>query len=377
MNFTNDDDVYSAWKFAHHPERIDAVRERRPVIPANLQIDLEGRCNHNCRFCAYRNAGFDEVGMRFTEPVRLSRERGLRLVDEIHELEIPSVEITGGGESMLWPWIEELLERLAHTELAIVTHGHSLRPSIVDRIHRESLRWIRFSLDSCTPATHAAVHRVKESQFPRVLDHMSHVLNRGFPHARIGVSFVVVPENVHEIVAAARFWKAFGVHNIRYSFTYDSGYQGRLTAAERERVFGLIEQARGEQDAHFRVFGWKDRLDNYTPGNSDFASCGYQFGTIAIGNDGGVWPCCIVKYYPAYAIGNINEQSLAQILLGPGRETYLKTFDPKGCPPCWLRDKNKFIEALADGRTRDLLGERHAEFERYARRTDAPHLNFP
>ena len=88
------------------------------------------------------------------------------------------------------------------------------------------------------------------------------------------------------------------------------------------------------------------RLEYYAQPNTDFHFCGYQFFTWAIGYDGLVYPCCIMKYHRGYSLGDLRTQSLQEIIHSDQRKEFIESFDVKNCKPCWLRDKNQFIEYL-------------------------------
>ncbi len=352
-----DDDIYSAWKFAHHKKALEAIQSRRAVGPVSVQIDPEGLCNHDCAFCSYRNAGWEERGMDFVEKSQISWPVMERLIDELQKLGVKSVELTGGGEPTIYPYFSKLVKLLGETQLefAMVTNGTGLTQKRVDAINPETARWIRFSMDSITQETHQKVHKTPGKQFDKILEMISYVARKKVEwhkDFRLGVSFVIVPENIPEIDKAAEFYRRFGVDNIRYSFTYDKNQDGRLTPEMRKDVFKRLEKAKSYETPEFRVFGWKSRLDDYAASNSEIGFCAYQYGTIAIGSDGGVWPCCITKYYPDHCLGNINKHTLHHILLGEQRKV---DFNPVKCPPCWMANKIFFVKDLIDGTLKENM----------------------
>jgi MoaA/NifB/PqqE/SkfB family radical SAM enzyme len=304
--------------------------------------------------CYYRNAGFAHLEFVPNESIPL--EVGIALFDQMANLGVPSLELTGGGEPLCYPKITECLDRIAKRdlELALVTNGSLLTRPVLDRI--VDPKWIRFSIDSATPRTHEMIHRVP-NQFGTVIKHLEQVVERGFGDCEVGVSFIIQPENYHEIVKATELSKSMGVDNIRFSYAYTSKYDELLTKDQRRSVSVLLAEAKKLETDGFKVFVMESRLDDFAPRNKkSFHYCGYQMFTLQIGCDNLVYPCCLVKYVKRYAFGDIRKQGLQEIIFGQERRKYIDAFNVDDCPPCWLKHKNEFIEYL-------LI-------------QDAPHVNF-
>jgi len=369
--------VYSIYKAVHFPEKIEKLRRGELIVPTHVQVDLTGRCNYNCHVCFYRNAGFKHL--EFVPNEELKVDRALRLMEEFGEIGIPAIELTGGGEPLMYPAIKEVLKIIAKNkmELALVTNGSLLTEEILS--HIENPAWIRFSIDAATPKTYAWYHQVPEEMFYKVLENLQRVIDAKFKNCIIGVSYVISPRNYDEVFAAALLFKEMGVDNIRYSFAYTAKYDKLLTPEQRKEAFRQIELAEKLQDSKFRVFAMKKRLDDFGKPNTDFTYCGYQRFTFQIGCDGRCYPCCILKYYPKYSFGNIYEKPLKEILFGEERKKYLENFDVTKCLPCWLRHRNKVIEGLVFNKIKEMLSpEEYEEFLRYSKlpKEKCLHVNF-
>ncbi|MDA1129136.1 MAG: radical SAM protein [Chloroflexi bacterium] len=348
-----DGNYYSAWKALHQSDGIQAIKDGVMIAPKDIQVDLEAFCPHSCEFCSYRNVNWQDHGMDFDEPGKrvagetgLPKELALQLPQQMHEAGIPSIELTGGGEPMVYPYISEFLQELGKypIELAIVTNGGSLNENL--RSQLKNLKWIRFSADAITAKTHSQVHRVPESVFDVVQKNIKGVVSKQFQDCKVGISFVITEHNYHEIEGAAAFYKDLGVDNIRYTFTYDPEGKGALSPEIIRHAERAMNNARALQDEDFKVFGTMRRLEFYSQPNTDFHFCGYQFFTWAIGYDGVVYPCCIMKYHKGYAMGDLRTESLKEIVNSDRRQRFIESFDVEDCKSCWLRDKNQFVEYL-------------------------------
>ena len=353
LDIKKDGNYYSPWKALHQAEDIDSLKKGEMFAPKDLQVDLEGYCPHSCEFCSYRNVNWQDYGMDFEEPEKripgktgLPRDVALRIPKQMFDAGIPSIELTGGGEPMVYPYIAEFLDELGKypIELAIVTNGASLNENLQNRLQK--LKWIRFSVDSITPETHSKVHRVPESVFGVVIKNIKQVIAKGTEDCKVGISFVITQHNHHEIEAAASFYKGLGADSIRYTFTYDPEGEGALSLDTVRQAERAMNNARKLQDESFKVFGTMRRLEFYSQPNTDFHFCGYQFFTWSVGYDGLVYPCCIMKYHTGFEMGDLRTESLKDIIHSDRRKEFVDSFDVKKCKACWLRDKNQFIEYL-------------------------------
>ena len=347
-----DGSYYSPWKALHQREDIEHLKKGELFAPKDIQVDLEAYCPHSCEFCSYRNVNWQDHGMEFDEPSKRSENTGLpkelamRLPKEMHEAGIPSIELTGGGEPIVYPYIKEFLEELGRypIELAVVTNGASLTPQIQSLL--KNLKWIRFSVDAVTPEAHSKVHRVPQAVFGTVIKHIKEVVAQKYDDCKVGISFVITQHNYHEIEQAAAMYKDLGVDSVRYTFTYDPEGMGTMDSQQISEAGRAMNRARSHQDENFKVFGTMRRLEYYSQPNTDFNFCGYQYFTWAIGYDGSVYPCCIMKYHKGFALGDLRDNSLKEIVYSEKRQKFIQDFDVHDCKACWLRDKNQFIEYL-------------------------------
>ena len=53
-----------------------------------------------------------------------------------------------------------------------------------------------------------------------------------------------------------------------------------------------------------------------------------------------------MKYHKGFALGDLRNHSLKEIVYSERRQKFIDTFDVRKCKSCWLRDKNQFIEYL-------------------------------
>jgi len=349
----------SPFKAAHHLDDIAALRDGRPIAPRNIQVDLEAFCPHSCEFCSYRNVGwqqYEKAPMQFEEPAArteqtgMARDIALALPRQMYMAGIPSIEITGGGESLVYPYIGEFLDECGEygIEIGLVTNGVALRDSVLAHVRRDKLKWVRFSVDAITDDVYSEVHRTPRVAFGTLMRNIKRLIDWRDPAVTlVGVSFVITQHNYLQIAKAAAFFKELGVDSVRYTYTFDPGGEGRLSKAQHIFASDLLRMAKFRETPTFRVFT-VDRLEAYSRPNDDFSMCGYQHFVWAIGYNGIVYPCCIMKYHTGYEIGDLSKQTLKDIVLSEHRRNFAAHLNVMDCKSCYLRDKNKFIEYLLD-----------------------------
>lgn len=121
-----------------------------------LRLSVTDRCNLRCRYCL--PADFNRFASRSEI---LDDDETVRIVEAFAALGFKAVRVTG-GEPLVRPGIESLIERLAGVagieEVALSTNGVLLRGK-ASALARAGLSRVNVSLDSLRPARFAAITR--------------------------------------------------------------------------------------------------------------------------------------------------------------------------------------------------------------------------
>jgi len=350
---------YSQSKALYHLDRLKELQANRPIAPTMIQVDLEAYCNDNCSFCSYRkedaynnpmlllidakpgkeyhdNAPIGKPTSQSSWPKEMAEKLPIQMV----EAGIPAIEITGGGESTLWPYLDELLTNLHKwdRDVALVTNGSNLSDKRIDLICKCCL-WVRISMDGSNAVVHKKIHRTANYDFERRIGNIKKLVHYKPPQLVLGISFIINQDNYEDIEASARYYATIGVDNIRFSWMYDSTGTSGLSEHQIKSGKLLLDTLQKElKIIHYD----SDRVDLYTRPNTDFDTCHFQRFVWAIGADMKIYPCCIMKYHPDYAFGSLKEHTLKQLI--DKMDNSMTNLVPKQCMPCWLRNKNKAID---------------------------------
>jgi len=104
-----------------------------PDIPREVMIEVEPRCNFNCKFC-FNKLSFAKVGRDKIKP--LSTEYLKEVIKKISEAGIPSIRFTG-GEPLLRPDILEILKyakSLNFSEVRLNTNASLIDQNMARRL---------------------------------------------------------------------------------------------------------------------------------------------------------------------------------------------------------------------------------------------------
>ena len=110
---------------------------RRGIItPIHLQIMPTNTCNQNCPFCSCAARDKSQV-----MPLEMARE----IITMAVGLGTKAVTITGGGEPLCYPWLDELIACFAtyHVKVGLVTNGLLLHKVSADTLKK--VTWCRIS----------------------------------------------------------------------------------------------------------------------------------------------------------------------------------------------------------------------------------------
>jgi MoaA/NifB/PqqE/SkfB family radical SAM enzyme len=266
---------------------------------------LTNRCNLTCRHC-YTASHLDaEYG--------LSTDRVLRLIDECYDELGPVRFVLSGGEALLRSRdCLAILEYAARKhEIKVISNGTLIGPRLARALASFDMD-IKISLDGGSSAAHDAMRG--EGSFKRAARGLEALRTAGFHPAHIQIGSVLTPHTLDEVAPLLALGEQFGVPMVRFD---------ALNKIGRARQHWLVVPGnRSDPDSI--------PFKNYF--SQSFAQCHGDtwhlidvdhavppFDCLQIYYDGSVFP-----YTPfdlsaerENRVGNINEQSLHDVLAGP------------------------------------------------------------
>ena len=163
-----------------------------------------------------------------------------------------------GGETFMYPWINEVLELLAEYPIAVTVHTNSfmLNERVIPRLLDLHELHLKCSIDAVTAPTYRKIHG--RDHFDRVTSNMTNFarLKRGKPNILMITHYVVMRENLHEVVPFIDFAKTLDPHRVEFDpvrhvehWRVDNGtgwnFDGREQSCEsfRDEFNGVMSEA--------------------------------------------------------------------------------------------------------------------------------------
>lgn len=317
--------VYSKLKIFHYPEKLATLPAGRPEIapPLHVRIKPTNHCNHRCTYCAYRNDRL-QLGSAMNDRDAIPRDKMMEIIDDLAEMGVKAVTFSGGGEPLLYPHLEEALERLVATDIrfASLTNGSLLNGRIAELFAKHAT-WLRVSMDGWDDASYAAYRGVKSGEYGRILDNMENFKQLGGP-CRLGVCINIDDRNYDHILGQLRRLKACGVDSVKLSPCIVSNTGEENNRFHAPFFAGVREQLdvamRELADDHFDIYDSYHLLEENFDKVYDW--CPYLQILTVIGADCGVYACQDKAYSKSGLLGSI-------------ADTRFKEF--------WFADKRRFF----------------------------------
>lgn len=121
-------------KLLKHLGKLQLLQDNIPIGPVMIHLSLTNNCNLNCSYCCYGGRIKGEV---------LSTSDAIKTIDSFCSLGTKGLEFTGGGDPLLHPYINSIVEyaSLKGMKLGLITNGLAY-----DSFNQwDKLSWIRLS----------------------------------------------------------------------------------------------------------------------------------------------------------------------------------------------------------------------------------------
>lgn len=275
-------------------------------FPIALSIEPTTACNLGCSQCPSGLKSFS----RPTGNVDLDNAKVW--IDNLKDY-LFYINFYFQGEPLIHPKLPELIAH-AHSygiSSAISTNAHFLTPQKCELLVQSGLSKIIVSLDGLTQASYeqyregGSLEKVTEG-----LKNLNAAKKKfGARHPLIEVQFIVFKQNEHEIPELSRFVKKLGVDvlSLKTAQIYDQQSAEKLLP-KNPKYLRYSKSENGD-------FELKNKFKN---------ECWRMWSSSVITQNGDVVPCCFDKD-AEHTMGNINEESYADIMNGDKYKSFIKT----------------------------------------------------
>jgi len=170
---------------------------------AIIDLELTALCNADCTFCPRENLGRSNKYLPMETVHEIARQIAH---DGIHR----KVVLCGIGEPTLHPEVENIVRILteAGAEVCMTNNGSRMDTERFTRLVEAGLKEVNFSVNAATEETRQLV--MKQKLFDKVCENVHNAMalrDSRFPHVEVHISFVLCPQNQHEVDDFVRTWR--------------------------------------------------------------------------------------------------------------------------------------------------------------------------
>lgn len=290
--------------------------------PFRFFIEITYNCNLRCRHC-YRG---EEVNNRENASIFMDKLKVYSLLDEMEELGVVEVFITG-GEPFTHPDIYEILQYASQKNLIItvLTNGNFLsNPKMVHKLEKMQLFDVRISIYGAEEH-HDYMTKVKGSHKKslKALKNINDILGLGT------AAYVVTTENYGDCQEVLSYFEGMNT-NVSMNVMLTPTAKGNLHPT-RMRI----------SPKQYRNMVMKFKL----PLSGSRCSAGLS--RFRISPNGDVNPCEMI---PGHTFGNVYQESLISIMKGEKRKEFNDMFGEMlknhQCNECSMKKECNFCPAL-------------------------------
>lgn len=325
---------YGGLKIIWHPDKLNAIRKGIITEPVCVRVKPTNKCDHRCFYCSY-DPELEEKNILSDQMKRddeIPREKMMEILDDFKNMGVKSVTFSGGGEPLIYPYIEETLKKTIENgiDLSIITNGQKLEGKKAEYLR--NAKWVRISLDSCKAETFSQSKRIPEVLFEKLVENIRNFSQNKSPHCEFGINFVVHHLNKDEVYEAAKFFKELGVNHIKFTPRWidEKGKWRAYHEPFKDHVIEQIKRAQEELvDENFAIFDTYENDFNLTGvPERCYSFCPIMQIVPVIGADSVVYYCHDKTYLDNGALGSIKERSFKDLWYSQEAREKFKNFDP-------------------------------------------------
>lgn len=340
---------YSQLKIFHHKELLNQLENSQRCTPLYIRIKPTNICNHNCYYCHYKNPylTLDEYNPNDTIP----RDKMLEIVNDMKEMGVKAVTFSGGGEPLVYPYIEETMERVlqAGIDLSIITNGSMLKGKKAELLARA--KWVRISIDSINADNYAKIRGIGNDALPELLKNIEAFARIKDETCELGINFVIGKENYMEIGQVAETMKSLGANHVKFAPLFSNETEEYHKDIKDGVIAKLDELGQKLNDGRFRIIDlYTSDFDNYEVFRRTYSRCPIKEFVCIIAANSKVYYCHDKAYLSDGCVCDLNGQSFQNGWNSEEVTRKFKEFDAmKVCKQhCVYDSRNVLINSYLD-----------------------------
>ncbi len=304
-------------KIIHHMDRVrEFYDEGKRIAPILINLGATKKCNANCVYCFGNFQGKDQVSSIAREPL-------LHLFYSAPELGIKALEIIGDGEPTLNPHIYSAMDvgKGGGLDMAFSTNGILLDDNTKRNNVLRNNKWMRFNLSTGTREGYKKIHRV--DKFDKVVENINEIVKLKYIHGYecdIGLQCVFVPGLMNkDVVDLSKLALRTGVDYLvikQCSLPEDnkkvSDVSFNVNDYDKPEVVDILKQCESMSTPKTNIVVKWNFMD--ISKRKPYNRCVDVPLLFQVSGDGKCYPCGYLFRDERYEYGDLNTQSLKEII---------------------------------------------------------------
>lgn len=333
-------------KLIYHPCEVSRWLRGEEIYPIEIEISPSGACNHRCIFCA--------VDYLEYKPDFLDASMIVETIGHMQKKGLKSVICSGEGEPLLNKNMPEIAVKIKRcgVDVAMASNGVLLEQEITEEC-LQAFTWIRFSVAAIRPETYKKIHRGKDGDLQKALDHISYAAEwkkKNKLTTTLGVQCLLIQENKNEICDMAKELRKIGVDYFTIKPYSQHTQSKNHMELDYEELRSLEQEICSYETGDFKIY-YRSNAMKKMKHDKLYDNCyGLPFMTH-IDARGNVWPCINFIGKEEFLYGNLYEQSFEEIWLGEQRKKVTALFEKMDInhicrEACRLDEINQYLYQL-------------------------------
>ena len=294
----------------------------KSVVPITWELDLTLKCNQKCTDCVAGAKG----------GTSMSAMQALSLAKQVRDVGGKGLILTGGGDPSLNPKGIEAVAGIM--PMLLFTNGQDLDETMMRRI-LPKFEGVRISLDAYDEKSAEKWRGIKPEAWHKMVENTAMLVrlrNELGCSTVIGTGYLTNAERNVGITEFARISTECGVNYAQCRPMHmppEKFGQDIVWGIEKfVRIFKKAKEqypvlTQSEQKYSLMIAGDAERT---------YKTCHMGHFASTIGADGKLYFCCHTRYVPEFCVGDLNEQSLQEILQSGRIQEIQDTMSFEMCP---------------------------------------------
>ena len=338
---------YSNIKIFANGDRLRKVMDGERTAPVYIRIKPTNRCNHNCYYCHYKSPYLDLD--EYNSSDEIPKEKMMELISDMKDMGVNAVTFSGGGEPLLYTYIEEAVEAVtrAGIDLSIITNGSLLEGRKAALLAKA--RWVRISQESAASETYSKIRGTGQDAFKLLCNNIQNFVKIKDKNCELGINFVIGPENYKEVYQAGKLMKELGASHIKYTALISNRVNDMHASFKDDVVKQIHKLIEEEKSSNFKVINmYESDFDQRAVFGRNYDFCGIKDFVTVVAANSKIYYCHDKAYLSTGRIGDISERSFKDVWFSDEVTKRFAEFNPKEIcrHHCVYDDRNNLLNTF-------------------------------